>query len=254
MKKADYTQIAPTYDEARPLPDINLEMCLKSIEKLIGAKKKVALLDLGCGTGRFDIPFTIQSGYSVTAIDGSKEMIEKARQKDTGSKVDWRVQDVANLQISDGSFDVIFMSHLLHHLDNPFALIQKCFHILKSDGILINRYGALENVKNDAEHKFFPEALKIDELRSPTTKQVESWFYNAGFKRVISDVINQPTFTSGEDRLYRIKLKHTSVLTLIPQRSFEEGLERLEKYVSENPFDPWLLNDFLTMTAGYKDK
>jgi ubiquinone/menaquinone biosynthesis C-methylase UbiE len=252
VKKANYTQIAETWDKARPLYDKNLELCLNLVSKRVGSKNQIKLLDLGCGTGRFAIPFANQLGYSVTAIDNSKEMIEKAKQKDADSRVDWLVQDVTDLKIAESSFDVIFISHLLHHLDNPQALIQKCYQTLKPSGVIINRYGALEHVRHDPEHRFFPEAIKLDELRCPTIKRVEAWFQNAGFTEVQSETVIQPTYTSGEDRLSRVKLKSTSVLTLISQRAFEKGLESFEKYVSENPVYPWLLNDYMTITAGHK--
>jgi SAM-dependent methyltransferase len=252
VEKANYTKIAKTWDEARPLYDRNLELCLNLVVKRVGSRNQIKLLDLGCGTGRFAIPFAYQIGYSVTAIDNSKEMIEKARQKDTDSRIDWLVRDVTNLKFAASSFDVIFMSHLLHHLDNPQALIQKCYQILKPNGIIINRYGALEHVRHDPEHRFFPEALELDERRCPTINQVEVWIQNAGFTGVQSEIVVQPTYNSGEDRLSRVKLKSTSVLTLISQRAFEKGLEGFEKYVSENPADPWLLNDYMTITAGHK--
>jgi SAM-dependent methyltransferase len=252
VKKANYTQIAKTWDEARPLSDRNLELCLDLVAKRVGSRNQVKLLDLGCGTGRFAIPFANQLGYSVTAIDSSKEMIEKARQKDADSRVDWLVQDVTNLEIAESSFDVIFISHLLHHLDNPYALIQKCYQILKPNGVIVNRYGAMEHIRDDPEHKFFPEAIKIDELRGATIHQVEVWFQDAGFTEVQSETVIQPTYTSGEDRLSRVKLKSTSVLTLISEYAFKAGLESFKKYVSDNPGDPWLLNDYMTITTGYK--
>jgi SAM-dependent methyltransferase len=254
MKKANYTQIAETWDKARPLYDRNMELCLNLIAKQAGSRNQIKLLDLGCGTGRFAIPFANQLGYSVTAIDNSKEMIEKAKQKDADSSVVWLVQDVTNLAIGESAFDVIFMSHLLHHLDNPQALIKKCYQILKPNGVIINRYGALEHIQHDPEHRFFPETIKLDKMRCPTIKRVEVWFQKAGFTEVESEIVVQPTYTSGEDRLSKVKLKSTSVLTLINQSAFKEGLESFEKYVSQNPSDPWLLNDYMTITAGHKIK
>ena len=252
MKKANYKQIAETWDEARPLYDENLQLCLNLVAKRVGHRNRIKLLDLGCGTGRFAIPFANRSGYSVTAIDSSKEMIEKAKQKDTDSRVDWLVQDVTRLKFIDSSFDVVFVSHLLHHLDNPYSLIQKCYAILKPDGVIINRYGAMEHIRNDPEHRFFPEAIALDKKRCPTIGQVELWFRDSGFTRVQSETVIQPTYSSGEDRLSRVKLKSTSVLTLIDQQAFKAGLVNFREYVSENPGDTWLLNDYMTITTGYK--
>lgn len=229
-------------------------MCLKSVSRRAGHKKQVRMLDLGCGTGRFAIPFAYRLGYSVTAVDSSREMIDKARQKDPKSLVTWVVQDVISMELDDSSFDVIFMSHLLHHLDYPYGLLRKSFRILKNDGAIFNRYGALEHIRNDPEHKFFPEALTIDELRCPTIVRVEAWLREAGFTGVRSKIADQPTYDSGWDRLSKVKLKSTSVLTFIDQQSFEEGLKRFEKYVSAHSLDPWLMSDRMTITSGLKSK
>lgn len=254
MKKANYKQIAETWDESRPLYDRNLELCLNLVAKRAGSGHKIKLLDLGCGTGRFAIPFATELGYFVTAVDNSREMIEKAKQKDTDSRIEWIVQDVTGLEFVNNSFDIIFMSHLLHHLDVPTSLIQKCHAILKPGGLIINRYGAMEHIQYDPEHKFFPEAIALDEKRCPTIQQVEAWFQDTRFTRVKSETVIQQTYNSGEDRLSRVKLKSTSVLTLISPPAFEEGLVEFRKYVSENPDDPWLLNDYMTITNGYKIK
>ncbi len=232
--------------------DRNLGLCLDVISNRVGSRKPITMLDLGCGTGRFSIPFAKQMGYSVTAIDISKEMIEKAKQKDLESWVNWLVRDVTNMEFGMNSYDIIFMSHLLHHLDKPYNLIRQCYQILKPQGILFNRYGALEHVRLDPEHKFFPESLKMDGQRTPTTKQVETWLQEARFTDIRTETTTQTSYNSGEDRLSRVRLKSTSVLTLISQQSFEEGLKQFEKYVSEHPDDPWLINDKMTITSGLK--
>ena len=43
----------------------------------------------------------------------------------------------------DGAFDVVFMSHLLHHVDSPEAVIGECYRVLNTYGVLIVRYGAI---------------------------------------------------------------------------------------------------------------
>jgi|GEM_PF-627397 len=252
INKANYAQIAETWEAGRPLYDRNLALCLDVISNRVGSRKPIMMLDLGCGTGRFAVPFAYRLGYSVTAIDNSKEMIEKAKQKDSESRVNWLERDVTNMEFGKNSYDIIFMSHLLHHLDNPYNLIRQCYKIMKPQGILFNRYGALEHVSVDPEHKFFPEALKIDELRTQTIKQIETWMREAGFAGVQTETSLQASYNSGEDRLSRVRLKSTSVLTLISQQSFEEGLKQFEKYVLAHTDDPWLINDKMTITSGFK--
>jgi len=252
MRKADYRQISVTYDVSRRLSEENLERWIKLISEKIGSYQKVDFLDLGCGTGRFSIPIAMRLGYSVTGTDISKEMILKAREKTGESQIKWVIQDVTTLSFPDCSFDVAFMSHLLHHVDEPLSVVKECYRILKPEGTIFNRYGAMENIRDDPEHRFFPEAVELDEACIPTIKQVEKWFRTAGFNDVSSETIAQQTYKSAEEILRKAELKSTSVLTLLSQPAFGHGLKTLREHISSNPNDPWLFMDKVTLTAGKK--
>jgi hypothetical protein len=120
------------------------------------------------------------------------------------------------------------------------------------DGIIINRYGAIENIRDDPEHVFFPGTLEIDEARIPSIEQVEEWFILAGFNDVSSKTILQQTYRTADEILERASIKSTSVLTLISQSSFQQGLNTLREYISRNPNDTWLFRDKITLTTGKK--
>jgi ubiquinone/menaquinone biosynthesis C-methylase UbiE len=166
--------------------------------------------------------------------------------------MNWVVHDASLSPYVDESFDAVFMSHLLHHVAEPITAVKECNQVFKSKGMLLNRYGAIENIRDDVEHRFFPETLEIDEARIPSIKQVEGWFMDAGFDEIASNTISQQTYRSAEELFERIKLKSTSVLTLISQSAFEQGLEALQEYLSRNPTNPWLFKDRMTLTVGRK--
>lgn len=253
MRKANYKKIADTYDIARTISKQNLELWLKLISEKIGSRRrKVELLDLGCGTGRFSIPMATRLGYSVTGADKSEEMLREARKKAGAAQVRWDVQDAMSLTYPEESFDAVFMSHLLHNVDEPLKVVKECYRVLRPRGILFNRYGAIEDIREDPVHKFFPGAIELDEVRTPTVKQVEKWFRTAGFRNVSSETIVQQSCRSAEERLRKVELKYISVLHLINQSAFEQGLEALRKYISNNPKDTWLLIDKVTLTTGEK--
>lgn len=252
MKKADYDQIANMYDYSRHLSRKSLEHVLKFIAEKIDFHRGIEFLDLGCGTGRFSIPIAVRLGYSVTASDRSKEMLSKGIEKDEDSLVNWISIDASSLPYCECAFDVIFMFHLLHHVDKPLNVVKECYRVIKPNGKIINRYGPIEDIRDDPEHTFFPGALEIDETRTPTVKQVEDWFRAVGFRNILSSTLIQQSNTSAEERLERVKSKYTSVLTLIDKSAFEKGLKDLQGYASRNPSDPWLLTDRITFTTGKK--
>lgn len=252
MKKADYKEIAKTYDISRSIAEETLDLWLAIILEKIGSRQKIEILDLGCGTGRFSIPMAILLGFSVTGADKSEEMLMKARKKDGADCVKWDIQDAMSLSYPNASFNAVFMSHLLHHVEDPLKVVEDCYRILKAGGVILNRYGSIEDISDDPEHRFFPETIGIDKTRTPTVEQVEKWFRAAGFNDVSSETISQNTYSSAEDRLKKAELKSTSVLTLISEFAFEKGIEKFRKYISKNPNDPWLVKDKMTITVGKK--
>ena len=146
------------------------------------------------------------------------------------------------------------MSHLLHHIDSPIEVIRQSKRVVKASGAILIRYGAIEQIRDDAEHRFFPEAFAIDEARTPTVKMVEEWLRAASLTNIISEEVIQQTYDTGMARLNAVKLRDTSVLNIISQEAFKKGVNDLEKYIENNPNDNWLLFDRLTITVGYKDE
>lgn len=253
MQKADYAKIASFYDKGTSLSQQKTDLWLGLISRYTRATTGAKMLDLGCGTGRFALPIARELGFRVTGADAFEEMLAKAREKDTTGLVAWERQEAERLTYVDDSFDVVFTSHLVHHLDSPLTAIRECKRVLKTPGTLLVRYGAIEQIRGDVVHTLFPEALAIDEARTPTVKAVEAWLREAGFTDVTSEETVQQSYGAGTERLNAIKFKNTSILTLISQKAYEAGIQALVEYIENNANDPWLLFDRLTLTIGFKN-
>jgi ubiquinone/menaquinone biosynthesis C-methylase UbiE len=250
--KADYGKIASFYDRGRTLSEKTMTERLDLICRYAGVFEKPRVLDLGCGTGRFALPMDEKPGYAVTGLDASPEMLEKAKAKDSGCRVNWVLGNAVSLDFPNAVFDLVFMSHLIHHLDEPIKALRQCHRVLEASGVILLLYGAMDQIQNDVEHTFFPEAVQIDEARTPTRMQVEKWLHQAGFSEIFSEEIFQKTYERAKDRLEGVKIKKTSVLTLISEEAFQSGLLRFSEYLENHPDDPWLLFDKLTITTGIK--
>jgi 2-polyprenyl-3-methyl-5-hydroxy-6-metoxy-1,4-benzoquinol methylase len=108
------------------------------IEKEINKDKALKILDVGCGTGRHSIELT-KRGYSVTGIDLSESMLEKAKDK-----------------ASESNLDIIFLKHDARNLpfENQFDVaIMLCeggFPLMETDEM---NYEILKNVSKSLKHK-----------------------------------------------------------------------------------------------------
>jgi len=78
------------------------------------------VLEYGCGNS-FLSQRLAQSARSVTCIDISDMVIARAGHANTQPNVRYAVMDAMNMDYADGSFDVVFGSGIIHHLDTDKA-------------------------------------------------------------------------------------------------------------------------------------
>lgn len=97
--------------------------------------KNSKVLEIGCGTGLFT-SFVAVTGAQVTAIDLSEELLARARANNKNSNAVFTSGDVHKLCFSDNSFDVVFGSSVLHHLDVAKAFTE-IFRVLKPGGRIV---------------------------------------------------------------------------------------------------------------------
>jgi ubiquinone/menaquinone biosynthesis C-methylase UbiE len=252
VRKADYSKIAEYYDKSRAATGLIIDLWMGVIDKYINKSREAKLLDIGCGTGRFTLPIAKRFHCPVTGADMSTEMLEKAKGKDKNGLVRWEIQDIHKMTYGDASFDVIFMSNVIHHCDSPLKALRECHRILGDNGVILIRYGAIEQIREDVTHVFFPETLKLDEKRTPSVELLEKWMTEVSFNGINTQEVEQKTFQTDKELLDAHACKNTSVLSMISEDAFEIGMQRLRKYVGEHSNDPWLFYDWFSMTTGYK--
>jgi SAM-dependent methyltransferase len=92
------------------------------------------VLEIGCGTGLFTEKVLNQTKAEITATDLSEDLLEVARKKDL--PITFKAEDAMNLSFKNESFDVVFGSSILHHLDFEKSL-NEIYRVLKPGGRLV---------------------------------------------------------------------------------------------------------------------
>jgi len=112
------------------------------IEQEIGYNQSLKILDLGCGTGRHSIELA-KRGYSLTGIDLSKSLLERASEKanEQNVKIDFIQADARELNFSE-EFDIVIMLcegafPLMETDEMNFQILKNASNALKSKGKII---------------------------------------------------------------------------------------------------------------------
>ncbi|HEY0544374.1 MAG TPA: methyltransferase domain-containing protein [Pyrinomonadaceae bacterium] len=108
----------------------------------------VRVLDAGCGNGSQLALSLIKDGYNLTGVDTDQSSIEHARNLSAGAaNAKFFCQRIEELPEAE-KFEVVILSEVLEHLEEPQALLQAGVERLHAGGILIvtvpNGYGEFE--------------------------------------------------------------------------------------------------------------
>ena len=132
------------------------------------------ILDAGCGSGR-DAKLFKDSGYIVTAIDGSVEMCRLASEF---SGIEVKHMQFQEIDFAD-EFDGIWASASLLHVpsDELDSVLMKLRNSLKENGILYAsfKYGDFEGERNGRYFNDLTESTAIKIFEKNEFKVIETW-------------------------------------------------------------------------------
>ncbi len=104
--------------------------------QVLSVAKTDRLLDLGCGSGMMTAYISEATGASVTGVDFAEEAIVFARRHAPAPRrrTEFRLMNVNDLQLGDGSFDKVLSADTLHLAFNLDEVLQTLWRVLKPDG------------------------------------------------------------------------------------------------------------------------
>ena len=155
-------------------------------EALLRLMPPMVIADLGAGEGTFAL-LLAQGAKKVIAVDTSAKMIEVAREQALrhGVKnVEYRLGDMEEVPIDDGSVDLVFFSQSLHHALHPERAIQEAWRILQPGGRIV----VLDLVKHRFEEA---RELYADEWLGFSEPELEAIIEKAGFTDVQTSVVHK---------------------------------------------------------------
>jgi SAM-dependent methyltransferase len=105
----------------------------RRLKKLVPYRTPGNLLDIGTGIGQF-LHLARQFFREVHGTEVSQSAVRVAKEK---YALDIFHGTVEELDLTDSSFDNVTLFHVLEHVPDPSALVQRCSRLLKDQGTLV---------------------------------------------------------------------------------------------------------------------
>lgn len=137
---------------------------IKWILSLFKIEQNCKVLDVGCGTGVLE-NFLPYYSNSITAIDLSEKMIEKAKEKFFNKSIKFIACDLFDIK---EKFDLVILYSIYPHIFNKQGLAQKLFEILNENGQFIIFHSDGKNTINNMHNI---KASKISVKLKPVSEE-----------------------------------------------------------------------------------
>jgi len=116
------------------------------------------ILDAGCGSGR-NLVYFLRSGYEVFAVDESSAAIAQTRRLAAElaphlPENSFREEPVERMSFSDGQFDVVLSSAVLHFASDEQrweSMVKEMWRVLKPGGIFFARLASSIGIEDKIE-------------------------------------------------------------------------------------------------------
>lgn len=178
-KKEFFDSMAENWDKDK---NISPEKYRRIVRELM-IENGNRILDVGTGTGVL-IPFLLESGKNIEiyAIDYSKKMIEKFKEKGFPENVKGFVMDIHKTDFEDNFFDRIVANACFPHFDDKEKAVKEIYRILKKDGIFLISHPNGRKFVNQLHRKIYPVNKDI----IPSVKKLKRFIEKIGFELIKS--------------------------------------------------------------------
>jgi ubiquinone/menaquinone biosynthesis C-methylase UbiE len=227
----DATDIASTYDLGRDHGPEFLNLWMNVVAGHVHDRRIKTILDLGCGTGRFTEALRARFDADVIGLDPSEKMLDQARRKPANG-IRYAHGRAESIPLPDSSIDLVFMSMIFHHLEDPALMASECRRVLCNSGTVFMRSGIRERIQSYPYYDFFPPSRPILEAVLPTTAFVREVFEAAGFGALSVELVTQEIAPSFAAYAEKLAAGADSVLARLSPADFDAGMTALRDYAA----------------------
>jgi ubiquinone/menaquinone biosynthesis C-methylase UbiE len=230
MPSINYDQISKIYDHVRKA-DIDL---INAFLNHLQLDETCRVLDIGCGTGNYTGMLQNVTAAELFGVDPSQGMLDKARQKHP--QITFRQAEAALLPFASDFFVFIYMTDVIHHIPDIDALFSEIQRVLKPGGSACIVTQSHRQIAARPIAQFFPGTVAADQRRYQKISTIIQAGEQAGLSHTGTEVLGQgDTIELGQAYLELVRNKGYSMLHLISEEEFTQGLKILEHHLQAGP-------------------
>jgi ubiquinone/menaquinone biosynthesis C-methylase UbiE len=230
MKKFNYDDgMYRTYHVARRLPPETVQLWMDAVRRHVGERRRVRVLDLGSGTGRFSVALALAFEAEVVGVEPAERMRAEAEKHCSHPRVTYLKGTAEEPGLPEAAFDFAWLSMVVHHVTDLAACARQLRRALKPGGFVFVRNTFGDRLHGIPCYEFIPEARAADAKRLPTVAAVRSTFERGGFVLVALERIHQIIDENLTAHAARLRCGAVSSLRLISREELEEGIVRIEE-------------------------
>ena len=226
--RVNYNQIAPTYHSRYDGPNK-----LDGIAQALRTFHATRVLEVGCGTGRF-VESLRGSGAVVFGVDASTGMLSHAAGRIGPSNL--AAARANHLPFQFESFDLICCVNAIHHFDDPRQFILDASPLLRPRGSMAIIGMDPRTIRRRYFYDYFEGARELDMRRYPSFGQLVDWAAEAQLDQVELTIVEKPFVSFKGAAVFDdpfLKKESNSLLTLLSEDAYREGLRRIEAAASQ---------------------
>lgn len=199
----------------------------------VPARRPLAVLDLGCGIGRFTPALADTFGGPVYGVEPSAGMRRVAEESATHPAVTYLDGAAERIPLPADSCDVVVLFLVWHHVRDRRAGAAEIARVLRPGGRVLVRNAFGDRNFGVPYHRFFPRVEEIEREVFPAVGEVVRTFGEVGLRQVALDEVPVRWVDSLAHAAERWRMRAISTFEYLTEEELEEGFAALDAAVAE---------------------
>lgn len=218
----DYKQIADQFNNTH---SVNLRIFYELISQF-PVNSKLNILDFGCGTGNYVRAMKRFTNFNVYGVEPCEEMISYAKANNPNTTI--RKGNHEKIPYPDNFFDYVYMTNVVHHVEDLSLMYREIRRILKPNGVLCICTESRKQLLSKYWIRYFPSIVIKDLNRFPSIHHLISIARQQNLHILKTTQVCEKKWTYVTDFLInQITERSMSVLNLLSDAEYERDKKKI---------------------------